>query len=68
MLLLRIRVKNLGYRWLLLTLALLFEIHPCLLLLNQMLLIIVVVLLHNVLLRKFISIDHGADAWALEAG
>ena len=41
--------------------------HACLLLLNQMLLIIVFLLLHQVLLWIFISINHGADAWALEA-
>jgi hypothetical protein len=65
--LLRIRVENLGYRWLLLTVALLFEIHSCLLLFDQMLLIIGFLLLYQVLLRKFISINHGADAWTLEA-
>jgi len=37
------------------------------LLLDQMLLIIVFLLLHQVLLWIFISINNGADAWALEA-
>jgi hypothetical protein len=37
------------------------------LLLDQMLLIGVFLLLHQVLLWIFISINHGADAWALEA-
>jgi hypothetical protein len=65
--LLGIRVENLGYRRLLLAVALLFEVHACLLLLDKMLLIIVFLLLHQVLRWIFISIYHGANARALEA-